>query len=138
MTARAQLTPVQLVQDGAVAQGSGDTIAASSPGVYIADPPGPFKILLVVTSTVASAQNVTVRAGGNGNTESGGANPGVPFEQATVGDLVVSVPADGTQFIGPFTTDRFTQADGALYVDFAAAFTGSIVAYQLPMPALQA
>jgi hypothetical protein len=133
MTARTALTPVDLVQDGSVAEGAGTAIAGLvTGGAYIADPPGPNKVFLLVSNSYTSAENVTVRAGGNGNTASGGSNPGVPFEAATVGDLVVSVPASGTVLIGPLTTDRFCQADGSLSIDFASALTGTIWVFQYP------
>jgi hypothetical protein len=133
MTARTALTPVDLVQDGAVSEGSGTSIAGLvAGGAYIADPPGPNKVFLIVNNSDTAAHNVTVRAGGNGNTAAGGTNPGVPFEAATVGDLVTSVAASGTEVIGPFTTDRFTQADGSLSIDFASGFTGTIWVLQYP------
>jgi hypothetical protein len=133
MTARTALTPVVLNQDGSVAEGSGTSIAGLvSGGAYVADFPGPNKVFLIVSNSYSSPENVTVRAGGNGNTAAGGTNPGVPFEAATVGDLVVSVTNGTTSLIGPFTSDRFTQADGSLSIDFAAALTGTIWVVQLP------
>ncbi len=133
MTARTALTPTSLVQDSAVAEGAGTSIAGLvAAGATVADPPGPNKVFLLVNNTAGTAQNVTVRAGGNGNTAAGGTNPGVPFTDATVGDLVVSVAASGTEFIGPFTTDRFTQADGSLSIDFQSGTTGTIWVYQWP------
>ena len=126
------LVPIQMVLDGAVAEGAGTAVAASSPGLWIADPPGPNHVFLIVANSATTAQSVTVRAGGNGLTETGAANPGVPFEQATVGDEVTSIPASSTQVLGPFTTDRVTQADGAMFIDFAAGFTGTIWAFALP------
>lgn len=131
MTARTALTPVVLVTDGSVSEGSGTALPPTG-GAYILDPPGPNRLFLLVNNTYSAAENVTVRAGGNGVTASGGTNPGVPFEAATVGDLVVSVPSSGTVLIGPFTTDRFTQADGSISIDFAAAITGTIWVLQYP------
>ena len=62
-----------------------------------------------------SPHSIIIRAGGNGVSASGGANPGVPFEQATVGDLTVAVAASGgAQLISLGDTDRYTQADGSL------------------------
>jgi hypothetical protein len=134
MTTRTALTTVQLVQDGAIAEGAGTSITGLvSGGAYVMDPPGPDNVaLLVNNSDSGAAHSVTVRAGGNGNTASGGSNPGVPFGAAGVGDLVTSVAASGTEFLGPFSTDRFTQADGALYVDFSSGFTGTIWVFQWP------
>ena len=135
MTARTALTPVGLVQDGAVSEGAGTAIAGLvAGGAYVADPPGPFRVFLLVNNSGASAANVTVRAGGSGTTASGGTNPGVPFTDATVGDLVTSVAASGTEVIGPFTTDRFCQADGSLSVDFAGGMTGTIWVFAYPNP----
>jgi hypothetical protein len=133
MTARTALTPVVLVQDGNVSEGSGTSIAALvSPGATVAAPPGPNHVFLIVNNTATAAHNVTVRAGGNGVTAAGGTAVAVPFEGATVGDLVTSVAASGTQLIGPLTTDRFTQADGSLSIDFDAGTTGSIWVIQPP------
>jgi hypothetical protein len=134
MTARTAITPTMLVVDGATAEGSGTSIAGLvTGGAYIADPPGPYRVFfLVANSDSGAAHSVTVRAGGNGNTAAGGTNPGVPFEGATVGDLVTSIAASGTELVGPFTTDRFCQADGSLSVDFSAGFTGTIWVYQWP------
>jgi len=133
MTARTQLTPLQMVQDGGVAEGAGTAIAGLvAGGAYVADPPGPNHLFLIVNNSYTSPETVTVRAGGNGNTASGGANPGVPFEQATVGDLVVTVANSATELIGPLTTGRFTQADGSVSIDFAAALTGTIWVVALP------
>lgn len=135
MTARTALTPTALVQDGAVAEPAGTSIAGLiAAGAYVASPPGPNKVFLIVANTAGAAYAVTVRAGGNGNTASGGTNPGVPFEGAAVGDLVTSVAASGTQMIGPLTSDRFTQADGTMSIDFAASMTGTIAVIQLPNP----
>src|ERR1700675_4940016 len=107
--ARSVLTPVVLVRDGSVADGAGAAIAGLvSGGAYVADPPGPNGIKFRVANSDTAAHNVTVRAGGSGVTASGAANPGVPFEGATVGDLVVQVPASSTLNIGPLTSDRFT------------------------------
>jgi len=133
MTARTALTPIVLGQDGSVALGSGTSIAGLvSGGAYVADPPGPNKVFLLVDNTYSAAENVTVRAGGNGTTASGGTNPGVPFDSAPVGDLVVSCTNGAYTLIGPFTSDRYTQADGSLSIDFASALTGTIWVIQNP------
>jgi hypothetical protein len=132
--ARTALTPIELVQDGSVAEGSGTPISGLvSGGAYIQDPPGPNQVaLLVANSDGSNAHTVTVRAGGNGVTASGGTNPGVPFSNATLGDLAESVPASGTSWVGPFTSDRYTQADGTLSIDFDSGFTGTIWVIQMP------
>ena len=37
--------------------------------------------------------------------------------QSTVGDLSVVVTNGTTRYIGPFTTDRFAQSDGTLWIE---------------------
>jgi hypothetical protein len=133
MTARTALTPTALVQDGSVAEGAGTAIAGLvAAGATVASPPGPNKVILLVNNTATASKNVTVRAGGSGNTAAGGTNPGVPFEAATVGDLVTAVSASGTLFIGPLSSARFTQADGSMSIDFDSGTTGTIWVFQLP------
>ena len=89
--ARTELTPTDLVAT-AGSPPARQALTISADGAYIADPPGPNKIILVVDNSADTAEDITIRAGGSGTTESGGTNPGVPFEQATVGDLVYSSP----------------------------------------------
>jgi len=133
MTARTALTPLQLAADAGTIEPAGTPIAGLvAGGATVAAPPGPNKVLLIVNNSGAGAANVTVRAGGNGTTAAGGPNPGVPFEAATVGDLVTAVPAGGTAVIAPTTSARYTQADGSLSVDFAAGMTGTVTVLQLP------
>ena len=43
------------------------------------------------------------------------------FTQATQGDLVVSIPAGDTYVSPPLETDRFTQPDGSLLLDWSAS-----------------
>lgn len=128
MAARTPLTVTQLAQDGAVTAPAGDDIDAAN-GMTIPSPTGPNGILLQVTATAAG--NVTVRAGGSGLSADGSPAKPVPFDGASAGDLVVAAPA-GTVFLGPFTSDRFTQADGSLSVDFDPAVAGTIAAIELP------
>lgn len=104
---------------------------------------GPFKILLAVTNGGTGAITVIVRASGYTGTPSGAANSGIPspgntvFTQATVGDLSVSVAASATQYIGPFTTDRFVQPNnvngGDLWVDYSGSTSVTVSALLLPV-----
>src|SRR5690349_16183510 len=111
---------VNLVADTGVLQGAGVTPDATN-GNTFADPPGPNNVVLVVKNADASSHNVIVRAGGNGVTAAGGANPGTAFEPATQGDLTVAVAAGTTQVIPLIKTARFTQADGSLSLDWSAS-----------------
>lgn len=133
MTARTALTPTMLVHDGAVAQPAGTSLAGLvAAGATVAAPPGPNDVVLQVTNSSGAAGNITVRAGGSGNTAAGTANPGVPFDSAGQGDLVTSVGAGATQLIGPFKSDRFTQPDGSMSIEVASGLTGTIAVLEWP------
>lgn len=74
---------------------------------------------------------VTVGATGGNITVKAGAYP--PALAAGLGDLVVTVANSGTQWIGPFESGRFLQADGSMLVDVAAAVVpGTITAFRVP------
>lgn len=80
------------------------------------------KLLIRATNTDASARVLTVKAG---YAWAGGANG--------AGDLAVSVPATtGDVLVGPLEGARFAQANGDIYVDLAASFTGKVTALALP------
>jgi hypothetical protein len=130
MAARTNIPINQFGLDGSLADPSGTTISQAN-GNYVAAP-GPNKLILRVTNSAGSSYNAIVRAGGSGNIASGGAAVAVPFEQASTGDLTVAVGSSATVWIGPFSTDRYTQADGSLSVDFSGSFAGTITAFQLP------
>jgi hypothetical protein len=134
MTARTNVPINQFVQDGSLADPSGATISQAN-GNTVASP-GPYHLLLRVNNSAGSSYNCIVRAGGNGVTASGGTAVAVPFEMSTTGDLTVAVGASATVWIGPFSTDRYTQADGSLSIDFSGSFAGTITAFQLPYNAV--
>lgn len=92
-------------------------------------------ILFAVVGTTATV--VTLRASGNGVNVAGNAQPvttpaNVIFTVATTGDLVSASTTSATIQAGPFTTDRFLQADGNIYVDFSQITGVTVYAYQLP------
>jgi hypothetical protein len=91
-------------------QVNGNTIANAYPELTV----------LRISNTTAGALNATLRAGTKPLAESSGQ-----------GDLVVSVPASGTVFIGPQESARFIQADGSLSIDYAAGFTGTVTAFKV-------
>jgi hypothetical protein len=131
MAARTAIVPIAVVNNGATGSGVGTAVDAAN-GMTI-PAPGPFKVLLRVDNTDASAHTFTIRAGGNGVTASGGAAVPTPFTQATVGDSTVTVAATtGSQVFWVLDTDRFTQADGSLSIDFNSAVGMKVWAYQLP------
>lgn len=146
MTARTQLTPVQLVRDSVSVTEAAATAAAA--GMYVqgvnASSPGSTidlrKLLLrVIVGTTATV--VTVRASGNGVNVAGAAqtNPApsnTVFTQATAGDLVSASTTSNTLDIGPLTTDRFIQTDSSgnsyLFLDFSQVTGVTVLAYELP------
>lgn len=123
--ARTALTPVNLVRDGGVAQGSGATPDASN-GNTVASP-GPFKAIVIVKNADASSHNLIVRSGNYSGTPGGAANSSMTppwnsvFAPATVGDLTVAVAAGATEVVYIASTGRFTQPDGSLALDWSAS-----------------
>lgn len=123
--ARTALTPVALVRDGAVAQGSGATPDATNGNIVAA--PGPFNAIIVVKNADSGSHTLKLRSSSYTGTPSGAANASLlsasntVFTQGTVGDLSVTVAAGTTQIVNISTTDRFTQADGSMWLDWDAS-----------------
>lgn len=92
---------------------------ASSPGA--ADSIN--QLFLYVTNTAGSDKTVTVKAGtGTAASARGGS-----------GDLAVTCKtATGGCLIGPLDANRFAQADGSVWVDYASGLTGALTAFMLP------
>lgn len=82
----------------------------------------PEQTLIRVKNTDTNPHNVTVKAG-VGLT---------PAWYSGAGDLVVSVPASSTQWIGPFESARFIQPDGSLAIDLASGLAGTVTAFLVP------
>lgn len=96
---------------------NGHVVPAAGPGAQAE----PEKTLLRVT-VGSTGGNVTIKAGTQ------------PLAIASgQGDLVVAMTASTTQWIGPFESGRFLQADGSMLVDVAAAVVpGTIAAFKVP------
>ncbi|MFJ5027796.1 hypothetical protein ACIQB5_06805 [Streptomyces sp. NPDC088560] len=138
--ARTQATVVALARDASAAATANSAHAA---GDYVqvvnanltAQNIG--KLLIVATNGGASSITVTVRAAGNGVDTNGNTQPAVNpanavFTQATTGDLNVTIGAGATVAMGPFTSGRFGQPDGNLYLDWSAVTSVTFTVYQLP------
>lgn len=103
---------------------------------------GPFNIILAVTNGDSSSHSVILRASGYTGAASGAANSAnqspssVVFDQSSLGDLSVAVAGGATEYIGPLTTDRFTQQNnvngGDLWIDWTAATDMTFSAILLP------
>lgn len=136
MTARTALTQVKLVPDTGNALGAGTTPDAANGNTVPA--PGPFALRLLVLNGDTASHTVTVRATGNGVTAAGTAQvspapSNTVFTQSTLGDLVVTVAASAYTEIGPLTSDRFSQADGSLSIDYSASTSVKVWAIQGPI-----
>ena len=122
--ARTSVTPRALVANGNLNGASGATTIDSTlvtNGVTIPDAE-PERTIIRVTNTEGSTNVVTVRAGDS-----------PPALAANLGDLAVTVAATtGVQYLGPFESGRFVQADGSMEIDFETGMTGAIDVLQLP------
>jgi hypothetical protein len=146
MTARTQLTPVQLVRDSVSVVEAAATAAAATMYVQGANASSPGstidlrKLLLrVIVGTTATV--VTLRAAGNGVNVAGTAQTSpypanAVFTQGSTGDLVSASTTSNTLDIGPLTSDRFIQTDSSgnsyLFLDFSQVTGVTVLAYELP------
>ena len=100
---------------------------------------GANKVILQVINADSSAHTVILRSSGYTGAASGAANSGIPspqntvFTQSTAGDLSVAVAANSTRYIAALTSDRFTQSDGSLWIDWSAATSMTIIVLQQPI-----
>lgn len=118
--ARTVLPYSTLVANSNLTDPAGTTIDQAN-GMYIAAS-RPELTLLRVANTNGTARVVTVKAGDS-----------PPALAAGQGDLAVTVGATtGVQWVGPFESGRFIQADGTIEIDFAASFAGTITAFRVP------
>lgn len=116
--ARTALTVDELSPNNAADQPDGTSGNADGHSVDAV----PEELLLRVV--IANAEtDVTVLAG---------ANP--PALEAGQGDLVATL-AVGSHLIGPFTSGRFSQADGTVHVDYETAANVTITALHMPRTA---
>lgn len=97
--------------------GAGHVLPAAGPSAQAIPE---LTVLRVVVGTTGGA--ITVKAGTQ------------PLAIASgQGDLVTTVAASATVWIGPFDSGRFLQADGSMLVDVAAAVVpGTITAFKVP------
>lgn len=139
MTARTALTPVQLTRNAGSSLGSGATPDATN-GNIVNGPVGAFHLGILVLNADSSNHNLIVRASGYQGSPSGAANSGYvpgqyqPFAEASVGDLTVSClhTGGGYTLLNALDTDRFAQADGSLWLDWAASTSMTVWLFQRP------
>lgn len=119
--ARTAVTVTELTANSSVADPAGTALDPTN-GHIISGVPLE-ELMLEIDSTFAGAKNFTVKAG---------ANP--PADAAGQGDLVVSINA-AVRLFGPFTSARFIQADGSLWLDAETGATGTVKAIHVPRTA---
>lgn len=137
MAARGTITAIGLVKDGGTA--TAGLTAASTNGFIVA--PGQstrFDKLLFRVVNGTTAGTITIRAAGNGVDSTGAAQTSpypsnAVFAAGASGDLTATwSTVAGTQMVGPLTSDRYTQPDGNLYVDFSTATGVTFEVFALP------
>lgn len=121
--ARTAVAYSNLVPNGNLADASATAVATNAGtgnGHTIAKAVPELTVLRLVAG--ATGGNITIKAG---------VNP--PAAAASLGDLVVAVGNNATQWIGPFESGRFLQADGSMLVDVATGYVaGTITAFKIP------
>lgn len=124
--ARTAITVTTLTPNAATANPAGTNVDPTN-GMVVTGVPLE-ELLLRVTNTFDGTKVVTVKAGDN-----------PPALEAGMGDLAVTMadgdPTAAVQWLGPFTSGRFAQADGSLEIDVAASMTGTIAAFRIPRTA---
>lgn len=137
--ARTVLNPVSIGRDAGVSLGSGATPDAAN-GNIVAGPVGPWHLAILVLNADSANHNLLVRASGYQGVAAGAANSGYltdqyqPFAQASVGDLTVTCAHTGGGYtlIESLTTDRFSQQDGSLWLDWTASTSMTVWVIQKP------
>lgn len=118
------LTYTDLTSNAGVARPAGTTlVAAPTDDMSVEHVTLEETVLDVTNSNGAATIDITVKAG---------AYP--PAWAAGQGDLVVTVAADGTAYIGPLDSGRFLQADGSVTIE-SSATTGTIRVLRVPRDA---
>jgi hypothetical protein len=121
---RTAVVPRQLAKNSNLIGTTGSTTIDATlvtNGVTIANA-RPEQLFIRVANTEGSTNTVTVKAG-----------VAPPALRGGQGDLVVTVAATtGVQYMGPFESDKYLQADGSIWFDFETAMTGTFDALYWP------
>lgn len=119
--ARDVVAVTQLASGAAVAQPAGTAISVANGSALPALPNHQAAVVVRITNTAAADKIVTFSAG---------VNP--PAARKGLGSLAVTVAANTGDVDVLLETARFAQADGTIYVDYAAGMTGFISAKAVP------
>jgi hypothetical protein len=137
--ARTVITPVSLGRDAGVNLTAGVTPDATN-GNIVPGPVGPFHLTILVLNADSSNHSLYVRASGYAGAATGGANATYtaaqyqPFAQASVGDLTITCAhtTGGYTLIESLTSDRYSQVDGSLWLDWSASTSMTVWVVQKP------
>lgn len=137
--ARTALTPVSLSLNAGANLTVGATPDATN-GNIVAGPVGPFHLGILVLNADSANHSLIIRASGYAGAATGAGNASYatdqyqPFAQASVGDLTIvcAHTTGGYTLIEKLETDRFTQADGSLWLDWTASTSMTVWTFQKP------
>lgn len=116
--ARTAVAYSALVANSNLSDPAGTALDATNDHVIAAAQPE--NTILRVTNTNGTDRIVTIVAG-----------PNPPALAAGLGNLDVTVAATtGVQWIGPFESGRFLQADGTMLINVVTSHTGTITAFK--------
>ena len=118
--ARDAVTVTALPMDAGTARPTGTTVDVSN-GAVIAASGDTRKLLVELTQTDATARVATFAAPTD--------NPHAV--RSGVGNLAITCAQNVPQYV-VIESARFAQSDGAIHIDFAASFAGTVRAYRLP------
>ena len=127
--ARTQIPLTNLLKDSGVNEGAGTTVDPTN-GHYIDVSALTGQLVVILNNTFAGTKVVTIKAGA--------LNP--PAFRNSLGDATFTCQASGRATVGPFEAARFVQPPGGtdggtggrVFIDLAAAITGTIWAYYTP------
>jgi hypothetical protein len=121
--ARTPVTVVEMVPNAQIADPAGTNVDPANGHIVTMPLGGIEELYLEINSTFAGAKTFTIKAGKN-----------PPALAAGQGDLVVTLNAQ-VGIVGPLTSMRFAQQDSSIWIDVAAAATGTIKAIHMPRTA---
>jgi len=117
-----------LSREAVTNRGAGTAIVVANGMVIAADEIAGYRtMILELTNTDASARIATILAGDPPGRASGGA-----ASHSSRGNLALSVPATTGDILVVIDVGRHIRADGDIYIDFAASFTGVARLYVPP------
>lgn len=142
--ARTVITPTALVGETAAASGAGTTIDSTlvSNGVSIKAEGLTGRLLIRIVNTAVASKVATLK--GAPASSGYGVNPGSDYHfLAAKGDMAITCATDTELTLTGLESARFAQADdaatpnkGALLIDLASGFTGTLWVFLLPKTAV--